>query len=89
MTTTLYTQPGCGGCYGAAAQLRNAGIAYTARDVRTDPTAAELVRELYAEHREPGAVPETPVTVIDGQPFFGLVELHAYLRQLARAAAAA
>ncbi|WP_255773571.1 glutaredoxin family protein [Mycobacteroides abscessus] len=88
MTITLYTQPGCGGCIFAAKDLRRAGIQFTERNVRVDPDAAEMVQRLYQEHRDPGVVPETPVIVIDGRPFFGAVELHAYLRELRREAAA-
>lgn len=88
MTITLFTQPGCGGCYAAAADLRRSGIPFTERNVRTDPDAAEKVRQLYQEYREPGQVPETPVIVLDGEPYFGAVELHAYLRELRQEAAA-
>ena len=88
MTITLYTQPGCGGCYAAAADLRRAGVPYVERNVRTNPDAAETVRQLYQEYREPGVVPETPVIVIDDEPYFGAVELHAHLRELRQAAAA-
>lgn len=85
---TLFTQPGCGGCYAAAADLRRTGIPYTERNVRTDPCATEMVWQLYQEHRNSGAVPETPVIVIDGEPYFGAVELHAYLRELRQGTAA-
>lgn len=88
MTITLFTQPGCGGCYAAAADLRRSGIPYVERNVRADPDAAETVRQLYQEHREPGQVPETPVIMLGDEVFFGAVELHAYLRGLAREAAA-
>ncbi|SLH42300.1 glutaredoxin [Mycobacteroides abscessus subsp. massiliense] len=85
---TLFTQPGCGGCIFAAKDLTKAGVPYTERNVRTDEAAAEMVQELYREHREPGKVPETPVIVIDGEPYFGAVELHAYLRELRQGTAA-
>lgn len=88
MTITLYTQPGCGGCYAAAADLRRTGIQFTERNVRADEAAAETVQRLYREHRDPGVVPETPVIVIDDEVFFGAVELHAYLRELGRESAA-
>lgn len=89
MTTTLYTQPGCGACIFAAKDLTKAGIDYVTRDVRADDAAAEEVRQLYAAHRDSGEHPQTPVIVIDGTPFFGPVELHAHLRELVRAADAA
>ncbi|MBF6387131.1 glutaredoxin family protein [Nocardia farcinica] len=85
---TLFTQPGCGGCIFAAKDLTKAGVQFTERNVRVDEAAAATVQELYREHRDPGVVPETPVIVIDGQVFFGAVELHAYLRELRREAAA-
>lgn len=85
---TLFTQPGCGGCIFAAKDLRRAGIQFTERNVRVDPDAAEMVQRLYQQHRDTGVVPETPVIVIDGQVFFGAVELHAYLRQLRQDTAA-
>lgn len=88
MTITLYTQPGCGGCIFAAKDLTKAGVQFTERNVRADEAAAEMVWQLYRAHRDPGVVPETPVIVIDGQPYFGAVELHAYLRELRREAAA-
>ncbi|MDO2981386.1 MULTISPECIES: glutaredoxin family protein [Mycobacteriaceae] len=89
MTTTLYTQPGCGACIFAAKDLTKAGIDYVTRDVRTDEAARDELLALYAAHRDSGEHPQTPVIVIDGTPFFGPVELHAYLRQLARASTAA
>lgn len=85
---TLFTQPGCGGCYGAAADLRRSGIPFTERNVRSDEAAAETVRQLYQAHRDPGVVPETPVIVLDDAVFFGAVELHAYLRELRQETAA-
>lgn len=88
MTATLFTQPGCGGCIFAAKDLRRAGIQFIERNVRVDEAAAEMVQRLYRAHRDPGVVPETPVIVIDGQPFFGAVELHAYLRELRQGTAA-
>lgn len=88
MTITLYTQPGCGGCIFAAKDLTKAGVPFTERNVRADEAAAEMVQRLYQEHRDPGVVPETPVIVIDGQVFFGAVELHAYLRELRQESAA-
>ncbi|QHN16564.1 glutaredoxin family protein [Gordonia amarae] len=88
MTITLYTQPGCGGCIFAAKDLTKAGIPFIELNVRTDEAAAETVQRLYQEHRDPGVVPETPVIVIDGRPFFGAVELHAYLRELRQGTAA-
>ncbi|GAB5901061.1 hypothetical protein OKHIL_68700 [Mycolicibacterium mageritense] len=84
----MFTQPGCGGCIFAAADLRSSGIQFAERDVRTDPDAAKTVWRLYHEHREPGTTPQTPVIVLDGQPFFGAVELHAYLRELRQRTAA-
>lgn len=89
MTITLYTQPGCGACIFAAKDLTKASIDFVTRDVRTDPEARDELLALYAEHRDSGEHPQTPVTVIDGQPFFGPVELHAHLRELTRAATAA
>lgn len=88
MTVTLYTQPGCGGCIFAAKDLTKAGVPFTERNVRTDPDAAETVRQLYQEHREAGVVPETPVIMLGDEVFFGAVELHAYLRGLVRETAA-
>ncbi|QQG95906.1 glutaredoxin family protein [Mycobacteroides chelonae] len=85
---TLFTQPGCGGCIFAAKDLTKAGVPFTERDVRVDEDAAETVRQLYQEHREPGQVPETPVIVLGDEVFFGAVELHAYLRELRQATAA-
>lgn len=87
MTTTLYTQPACGGCTFAAKDLVKAGIDFVSRDVRTDDAARDELLRLYAEHRSEGEHPQTPVTVIDGAPFFGPVELHAHLRAQTKAAA--
>ncbi|MFN6549560.1 glutaredoxin domain-containing protein [Mycolicibacterium septicum] len=86
---TVFTQPACGGCAFAAADLRRAGIQFAERNVRTDADAAEAVRQLYLELREPGVVPETPVILLDEQVFFGATELHEHLRREARTQAAA
>ncbi|OLT79666.1 NrdH-redoxin [Mycobacteroides abscessus subsp. abscessus] len=86
---TVFTQPACGGCAFAAADLRRAGIQFAERNVRTDADAAEAVRQLYLELREPGVVPETPVILLDEQVFFGATELHEHLRREVRAQAAA
>lgn len=45
-TVTLYTQPGCGPCIGLCRLLDAAGIVYEIRDIRSDPSAADRVREL-------------------------------------------
>lgn len=87
MTAQFYTQPGCGACVFAARDLDRAGIEYTSRDVRTDPNATQELVDLYAV-RHPGKVPTTPVAVTDTEVLFGAGEIHQFIRDLARAAAA-
>jgi len=43
---TVYSQPGCGPCIGIKLHLRKAGVAFTERNVRTDPQAAAEVAAL-------------------------------------------
>ena len=43
---TLYSQPGCGPCIGIKLHLKKAGVAFTERNVRTDPEAAAEVARL-------------------------------------------
>ncbi|MFT9663686.1 glutaredoxin family protein [Mycobacteroides abscessus subsp. abscessus] len=86
VTATVLSQPGCGACTFAEADLKRAGVPFVVRDVRADDAAREQLLDLYTKHREKGEYPQTPVTVVDGTAFFGAVELHEFLRGRARAA---
>lgn len=44
MSLTIYTQPGCGPCFGLERLLQSRGLLYTKIDVSTDAEAAELLR---------------------------------------------
>lgn len=43
---TVYTQPGCGPCIGLTRRLDSLGIEYIERNIRTDESAADRVRDL-------------------------------------------
>jgi glutaredoxin len=67
---TVYTQPSCGACIFVERAIAAAGLHATYRDVREDESAAEMLVQLFAAHR-PGERPRTPLTVVDGEVFFG------------------
>lgn len=56
---TVYWRPGCPFCSGLFRQLERAGVAYTAVDIWSDPSAAATVRSLAAGN-------ETVPTVVVG-----------------------
>lgn len=61
---TVYTVPNCADCMAVKRFLTAHGVAYTERDVRSDDAArAEMIRV--------ANVRIAPVTVIDGQVFYG------------------
>lgn len=74
MEIIVLSQPGCGPCRFVERTLNKAGLAHEVRNVREDPEAETWLRELYDAYR-PGQRPSTPVTVIDGRPVFGTVDL--------------
>ena len=64
MTATIYTVPNCADCAAVKRLLEAHGVAYTERDVRADEAArAEMIRV--------ANVRIAPVTVLDGQVFYG------------------
>lgn len=81
---TVYSQPNCGACVFVSKAIAAAGLHATYRDVRQDEAAAEMLVQLFAAHR-PGEHPRTPVTVIDGEVFFG-PGVRDHLRSRSRAA---
>jgi glutaredoxin-like protein NrdH len=88
MHAVLLSQPNCAACTFAAKDLTKSGITFTVNDIRTDAEARDQLLALYAARRPVGERPQTPVTVIGHQVFFGPVELHQHLRDLAKAVAA-
>ncbi|WP_170092339.1 glutaredoxin domain-containing protein [Mycobacteroides abscessus] len=86
MTITVLSQPGCAACRWVEKTLEAEGLAYTVRDVRTDPAGADLLRGIYARLR-PGMHPATPVTLIDDGIVFG-PDIRSRLRELRQEAAA-
>lgn len=56
---TVYWRPGCPFCSGLFSQLDRAGVAYTAVDIWSDPTAAATVRAIASGN-------ETVPTVVVG-----------------------
>ncbi|UZF54078.1 glutaredoxin family protein [Gordonia polyisoprenivorans] len=70
MEIIVLSQPGCGPCRFVERTLDRLGVAHEIRDVRADPEAEELLREIFAAYH-PGHRPSTPVTLIDGRPIFG------------------
>ncbi|TXI62482.1 glutaredoxin family protein [Mycolicibacterium mageritense] len=85
MIATLFSQPGCDESLFAAADLTECGIEFLVRDVRFSADAAVDCVDWYRTER-PDAVPSTPVVVIDHHAYFGAVELHRHLRDMAVAA---
>lgn len=63
---TVFTQPGCPPCAQVKEFLTRNGFAFIERDIRTDPTAVEELRQI-------GAM-MTPVTLIDGEVIMGFDE---------------
>lgn len=86
MTITVLTQPNCAPCKWVTKTLDAEGLAYTVRDVRTDPAGADLLRGIYARLR-PGMHPATPVTLLDGEVVFG-PDIRSRLRELRQESAA-
>ena len=81
MAITILSQPGCAACRLVEKTVEQAGLTATVRDVREDPAAEALLRDLYDAYR-PGHHPATPVTLIDDRPVFG-VDGRKALRDLA------
>ena len=81
MTITILSQPGCPACRLVEKTIEQTGLTATVRDVREDPGAEALLRDLYDAYR-PGHRPATPVTIIDDRPVFG-VDGRKVLRDLA------
>lgn len=71
MAITILSQPGCAACRLVEKTVEQAGLTATVRDVREDPAAEALLRDLYTAYR-PGHRPATPVTIIDDRPVFGV-----------------
>lgn len=63
ISATVYSKPGCGPCVAVKKMLELYGVEYIERDVTTDPTAEQTLRDLYAARR-PGQHPSTPVTLL-------------------------
>lgn len=91
VSATVLSKPGCAPCLWVKRTLEQYGIDYTDRDVTTDPTAEQLVRQLY-DSRRPGQMPATPVTLlVTGEgtlTVFG-PDIRTHLRDITRAANAA
>lgn len=81
MTITILSQPGCPACRLVERTVEQARLVATVRDVREDPEAEALLRDVYSAYR-PGHHPSTPVTIIDDRPHFG-VDGRKALRDLA------
>ena len=64
MAITVLIQPNCTACVWVERALTRHGELFTTRDVRDDPEAEALLRDLYTAHR-PGQHPRTPVTILD------------------------
>ncbi|MCM3897073.1 MULTISPECIES: glutaredoxin family protein [Gordonia] len=81
MTITILSQSNCPACRLVERTIEQAGLTADVRDVRADPAAEALLRDVYSAYR-PGHHPSTPVTIIDDRPHFG-VDGRKALRDLA------
>ncbi|GGO33029.1 glutaredoxin family protein [Deinococcus humi] len=64
---TVYTVPNCADCEAVKRLLKGQGAAFTEKNVREDPAAL-------AEMQATANVRIAPVTVIDGQVFYGFFD---------------